>query len=133
MIDIYIYCGISIAALSIITILLIKIKKLKINNKEIHNAYLIANGLLSDKHKDSDVHQENFIKFLSDSRESAFEYIEEVQKGLENFVNDVDSHINYFDEYGSVLSEGRPDFVAMTQISKSYKELKKLLPIKENQ
>ena len=53
---------------------------------------------------------------------------EEVQTGLEKFIGDVDSHIKYFDEYSSVLSEGRPDFLAMKQISKSYKELKKLLP-----
>ena len=74
------------------------------------------------------IHKENFIKFLSDSRDWAYQYIEDVQTGLEKFIGDVDSHIKYFDEYSSVLSEGRPDFLAMKQISKSYKELKKLLP-----
>ena len=73
-------------------------------------------------------HKESFIKFLSESRDWAFGYIEEVQTGLEKFIGDVDSHIKYFDEYSSVLSESRPDFLAMKQISKSYKELKMLLP-----
>jgi hypothetical protein len=77
------------------------------------------------------VHKENFIKFLSDSRDWAFEYIENVQSGLSKFVIDVDSHIEHFDKYGDVLSVERPDYAAMKQISKSYKELKQLLPTEE--
>ena len=40
---------------------------------------------------DDSIHKENFIKFLSDSRLWAFEYIETVQKGLTKFINDVDA------------------------------------------
>jgi hypothetical protein len=82
---------------------------------------------------DSDIHKENFIKFLSDSRDWAFGYIEEVQVGLSKFVGDIDSYIEYFDKYGNTISIERPDYAAMLQISKSYKELKKLLPIEEKQ
>jgi hypothetical protein len=77
---------------------------------------------------DDSIHKENFIKFLSDSRLWAFEYIETVQKGLTKFVNDVDADISYFDEYGEALSMSRPDYPLMKNISKSYKELKTLLP-----
>ena len=77
---------------------------------------------------DDSIHKENFIKFLSDSRLWAFEYIESVQKGLTKFVNDVDADISYFDEYGEVLSMSRPDYPLMKNISKAYKELKVLLP-----
>jgi uncharacterized protein YoxC len=82
------------------------------------------NEILSDELVD----KENFIKFLSDSRDWAFSYIENVQNGLTKFVNSVDSKILYFDEYGDVLSENRPDYDAMKIISKAYKELKILLP-----
>lgn len=85
----------------------------------------------ASKISDNDVHQENFIKFLSDSRDSAFEYIESVQDGLEKFVSEVDSSISYFDEYGEVLSVNRPDYEALKIISKAYKELKQLLPKEE--
>ncbi len=81
---------------------------------------------------DDSIHKENFIKFLSDSRLWAFEYIENVQKGLTKFVNDVDADISYFDEYGDALSMSRPDYPSMKNISKAYKELKTLLP-EENQ
>jgi hypothetical protein len=80
------------------------------------------------ENSDESIHKENFIKFLSDSRLWAFEYIENVQKGLTKFVNDVDADISYFDEYGDALSMSRPDYPSMKNISKAYKELKTLLP-----
>ena len=80
---------------------------------------------------DENVHKENFVKFLSDSRDWAFEYIEEVQSGIKNFINEVDSHISHFDEFGDTISVERPDYSAMAQISKSYKDLIKLLPEEE--
>jgi len=84
------------------------------------------------KKEDEIIHKENFIKFLSDSRDWAYGYIEEVQTGLITFVDEIDSYIEYFDTYGDVLSVERPDYAAMKQISKSYKDLKKLLPVEEN-
>jgi hypothetical protein len=86
-----------------------------------------------DMKTDESVHKENFLKFISESRDWAFNYIEEVQDGLSKFVNDVDSYIEYFDTYSDVISVERPDYAAMTQISKAYKELKQLLPTEEKQ
>jgi hypothetical protein len=76
---------------------------------------------------DSDIHKENFIKFLSDSRDWAFGYIEEVQKGLDKFIENLDSEISNFDEH-STMSEGTQYYELMTKFSKEYKELKKLMP-----
>jgi hypothetical protein len=77
--------------------------------------------------EEQDIHKENFIKFLSDSRDWAFEYIEDVQKQLENFVRDVEPEIMYFDEYG-VVGDAYPHYHSMKKISSAYKDLKKLLP-----
>jgi len=124
--------------LPIITILLFllfvlsfKFLKLRKKVKTLSVAYSKIEALVSStksSESDNDIHKENFIKFLSDSRDWAYEYIETVQSGLNKFVSEVDPDISYFDEYGEVLSIGRPDFDAMKNISKSYKELKKLLP-----
>jgi hypothetical protein len=76
---------------------------------------------------DSDVHKENFIKFLSDSRDWAFGYIEDVQKGLDRFVENLDSEISNFDE-NSTISEGTQYYDLIAKFSKEYKELKKLMP-----
>jgi len=77
--------------------------------------------------EDQDIHKENFIKFLSDSRDWAFEYIEDVQKQLENFIRDIEPEIMYFDEYG-VVGDAYPHYHSMKKISSAYKDLKKLLP-----
>lgn len=77
---------------------------------------------------DDSIHRENFIKFLSDSRDWAYTYIEEVQEGLMSFVDSVDQDIEHFNTYGEVLSTNRPDYDSMKRISEAYKKLKTLLP-----
>lgn len=81
-----------------------------------------------DSSSDQDIHKENFIKFLSDSRSWAFEYIEEVQHGLNTFIHTIDKDIAYFDQYGEIGS-AYPHYETMKKISSAYKELKTLLPV----
>lgn len=74
-------------------------------------------------------HNESFIKFLSDSRDWAFEYIEEVQSGLRSFIQEVEPEINYYDNYGVVVEGIIPAHDrALKKISKEISSLKKLLP-----
>lgn len=106
--------------------------------KEIYTIYVdnIALKKFIDTQADSkltnqDIHNENFVKFLSDSREVAYDYIEEVQVGLNTFISKVDPLISYFDEYGDTISVERPDYESMKQISAAYKELITLMPSEE--
>lgn len=71
--------------------------------------------------------KDDFIKFLSESRGWAFDYIEEVQAGLKVFLEDIRSEIEYFDEYG-IVGEAYPHYYSMKKISQAYKLLKNLLP-----
>lgn len=87
---------------------------------------LVESNNLNPKEQE-DIHKENFIKFLSDSRDWAFEYIEDVQLGLDKFIKDIEPEINYFDEYGDIVSM-QPNYYSMKKISEAYKDLKKLLP-----
>lgn len=80
----------------------------------------------------SDPVKEDFLKFVSDSREWAFEYIEEVQKTIEDFKTTVEPHITFFDRFGDVLSNQRPDYEAMKTFSAAYKELIAVLPGEDN-
>jgi len=75
---------------------------------------------------DESVHKENFIKFLSDSRDWAYQYIEEVQTGLNNFINETEPEINYFREYGDTMAMA-PNYFSMKKISEEYEKLKSLL------
>ena len=76
-----------------------------------------------------DIHKENFIKFLSDSRDWAYQYIEDVQGGIKKFMNEVEPQLDYYNKYGIVVDGMIPphDF-ALKKISKEVEELKKFLP-----
>lgn len=75
------------------------------------------------------IHKESFIKFLSDSRDWAFDYIEKTQQTITHFIEEVEPQIEYYNEYGAAI-EGMisPHDTALKKISKEIKELKKLLP-----
>ena len=89
-------------------------------------------SLKDNSDMDNDIHKENFIKFLSDSRDWAYQYIKDVQDGLEKFVNEIEPEIAYFDEYG-LVGDAYPHYHSMKKISAEYKELKKLLPSEETE
>jgi len=131
----YIALAVIATAPSILSIfLLLKILKLRDAIKVLSVAYSRIESLSSLKNNDdlnNDVHKENFIKFLSDSRDWAYEYIQDIQEGVAYFVNEVEPEIAYFDEYGEVGS-AYPHYHSMKKISKAYKELKTLLPEDED-
>ena len=131
----YIALAVIATAPSILSIfLLLKILKLRDAIKVLSVAYSRIESLSSLKNNDdlnNDVHKENFIKFLSDSRDWAYEYIQDIQDGVAHFVNEVEPEIAYFDEYGEVGS-AYPHYHSMKKISKAYKELKTLLPEDED-
>jgi hypothetical protein len=89
---------------------------------------LIMQQTLNDENKtDQEKANEDFLKFVSDSRDWAYQYIDDVQAGLTKFISDIEPEIAYFDEYG-VVGSAYPHYHSMKKISGAYKELKKLLP-----
>jgi hypothetical protein len=81
--------------------------------KKIVNIYLktlIDNVILKDtieKELAQAVHPtedaESMIKFLSDSRTAAFDYIEEVQATLRNFLSKIKPHVEHFKKFGGTV------------------------------
>jgi hypothetical protein len=78
---------------------------------------------------DKEKSNEDFLKFVSDSRDWAYQYIEEVQAGLKSFINEVGPQVEYYDRYG-VAVDGMvaPHDFALKKISSEFKKLKSLLP-----
>jgi hypothetical protein len=74
-----------------------------------------------------DTHKENFIKFLSDSRDWAFEYIDTSQKQIKDFIEVADKEFAFFDSYNA-SPENQLFYNNMKVISNEYKKLKSLLP-----
>lgn len=75
------------------------------------------------------IHKESFIKFLSDSRDWAFNYIENTQKTISKFIKEVEPELEYYKKYGVVV-EGMvaPHDKALKKILSEISELKSLLP-----
>lgn len=93
----------------------------------------ISNNIIIDKAKQEIENEKNiensegFLKFVSDSRDWAFAYIEEVQNSLKKFDENAGKHIEYFNNFSSI-TEGQPLHDILIEISKEYQDLKKLLP-----
>lgn len=91
---------------------------------------MVMHQLISGSKKtDKDQANEDFLKFVSDSRDWAYQYIEEVQAGLKTFIDEVEPQIEYYDKYGAAV-EGMvaPHDFALKKISSEFKKLKGLLP-----
>lgn len=69
---------------------------------------------------------EGFVKFLSDSRDWAFAYIEEVQSVLGKFISEVGPEIEYYRNFGQAVDS--PNNESLDKISNAYSELEKVLP-----
>ena len=86
--------------------------------------------LLSNKEQktsnktNEEAHAEDFLRFVSQSRDWAYEYIETAQAGIQEFVDSVGSDIDYMDKY-------RPPIISeesTNRLINSYQRLKTLLP-----
>lgn len=69
---------------------------------------------------------ESYINFVTNSRDWAYSYIEEVQDKLKEFAQKVDPHLDYFNTYGKTINS--PHTIILEEIDSAYKELKSVLP-----
>lgn len=75
----------------------------------------------------ADVQQtEGFLKFISESRDWAFKYIEDVQIAISKFSSKIGPELNYLKTYGSLI--GVTQLSSFKKISEAYEELLKVMP-----
>jgi hypothetical protein len=65
---------------------------------------------------------DGFLKFISESRDLAFEYIEKVQESLGKFKSEVDPEIEYMLTYGTVTGDSL-SLKSFRKIEKAYRKL----------
>jgi hypothetical protein len=127
-----------ISSLIVILTLLGLLVKVNISRRKIFAAYIQSEF---DKHllyqKIEEISKElatknlaetdGFIKFISESRDWAFQYIEEVQKALTEFDEVVDPALGWAMKFG-VLNGETANVKILREISEAYKKLKSVLP-----
>lgn len=74
---------------------------------------------------------EGFLKFVSDSRDWAFSYIETVQSGLAEFTSKAGPEIKLLGTYAKTSEPSLDN--AITRISDAYKDLESLLPSEDKE
>jgi hypothetical protein len=110
-----------------LSLYLVQIKKNRAILANTLKLLIMQESLNSENKTDKEKADEAFLKFVSDSRDWAYQYIDEAQEGISKFITDIEPEIAYFDEYG-IASSAYPHYHSMKKISVAYKELKKLLP-----
>ena len=90
----------------------------------IENAILKEKILLNNINSDSESTKDGFLKFISQSREWAFDYIETAQDGIKEFIDVVGPDIEYMEKFRPpIILEDTQD-----RLINSYNKLKLLLP-----
>jgi hypothetical protein len=100
----------------------------KSSQAEIDNAIIFS--ALQKTLEENDLNKieqtDGFVKFLSESRDWAFGYIEEVQAAFKQFDDIVSAQLKYSKTYGSVVDSHLSEQIR--QIDLAYEDLKKVFP-----
>jgi hypothetical protein len=81
-----------------------------------------------EKRNSADIENtDGFLKFISQSRDWAFDYIEQVQAALLEFKNKVEPQILYAKTYGTTVGESTHSII-VDKISDAYDDLVKVMP-----
>jgi hypothetical protein len=127
--------SVSFAIIVALVFLLVRsgIKRSNIS-KDLVQTVIIVNALREKLSKEMSRKEENdlqqtegFLKFISDSRDWAFQYIEEVQEALKNFDLEMDPIIEWSKTYG-IVNGDNAHTEALDKISLAYGKLKSVLP-----
>lgn len=130
-----IVAGVLVTIIIYLVYRLVKIKLLMKTFSEIYMQELADKFLLQKKVEELYQEIENkkledtdgFVKFISQSRDWAFEYIEQVQKALAEFDEQVAPQLEWATTYGTLAGESVHTNTVNT-ISEAYKKLKTVLP-----
>lgn len=133
----FLFLVVVIVALIIIAInLKIKNRRLAVELLQLTIDYNIALTMLAEELKEkqnvSVEKTDGFLKFISESRDLAFQYIEKVQESLTRFKTKMDPQIKYMLTYGSASGDNLY-LKSFRKIEKAYAELiHEALPPEEN-
>jgi hypothetical protein len=117
----------------IVLLRLIKLKsqsiKLKLQIIDLVQQNELLKKTLESKENPQIEKTEGFLNFVTQSRDWAFEYIEDVQKVINKVIDDTSSTIEYHNKFGSMDIE--PYATQITTLANAIEELKFLLPNEE--
>lgn len=103
--------------------------KLKVQMINLVQENQVFKTLLDQKDSAHVEKTEGFLNFVTQSRDWAFEYIEDVQKVVNKVIDDTSSTVDYHNKFGSMEIE--PYATQISTLVTAIEELKFLLPNEE--
>ena len=86
--------------------------------------------LMAEIDKKNSNQNDGFLKFVSDSREAAFKYIEEVQAAITEFDQRVGPVVKYYKQTGKILERKPSELVR--ELTSAYDKLMESMPKEDN-
>jgi threonyl-tRNA synthetase len=132
-----------ISVIVVIVVLMLSVLRLRLKNRKLAAELLqitldqniLMTKLAEELKKKEDVSIEKtdgFLKFISESRDLAFQYIEAIQEALVKFKGKVGPEIEYMLTYGTATGDNLQS-KSFLKIEKAYKELiKETLPTEKD-
>jgi threonyl-tRNA synthetase len=132
-----------ISVIGVIVVLMLSVLRLRLKNRKLAAELLqitldqniLMTKLAEELKKKEDVSIEKtdgFLKFISESRDLAFQYIEAIQEALVKFKGKVGPEIEYMLTYGTATGDNLQS-KSFLKIEKAYKELiKETLPTEKD-
>lgn len=118
----------------VIIIFSLVINNIRIRNKNTELIFMLTQSYIdieSIKKKilnnEDSVEKDHLINFLTESRELAHSYIEDIQDNLKLFVDDLEADIVFLKEF-NVLSEQDINYKFIKKVIDHYDKLKNMLP-----
>jgi threonyl-tRNA synthetase len=131
-----------LSLVAVIVTLILNVVRLRLKNRRLASELLqitldqntLMTKLAEELKRKEEVSLEKtdgFLKFISESRELAFEYIEAMQEALVKFKDKVGPEIEYMLTYGTATGDNLQS-KSFLKIEKAYKELiKETLPVEK--
>jgi hypothetical protein len=131
-----------LSLVAVIVTLILSVVRLRLKNRRLASELLqitldqntLMTKLAEELKRKEEVSLEKtdgFLKFISESRELAFEYIEAMQEALVKFKDKVGPEIEYMLTYGTATGDNLQS-KSFLKIEKAYKELiKETLPVEK--
>lgn len=96
------------------------------SNDEKAHIMRTLNQAIEEQNRQALEKTDGFLKFVSESRDWAFSYIEDVQDKLSEFDKKISGIVEYYSVYGPDMSGVHIDL--LKQFSEAYEDLKSVLP-----
>jgi hypothetical protein len=113
------------------------LENIRLKNKNIELLFLLAqlnldNDAIKKKLSTSeDVEKDHLIKFLSETRDASYVFIQEFQDEIKNLKQDLDNDVQHFEKFG-VLAEPYDIHYSMSKkFVEYYRKLLKFLPVED--